>query len=298
MDKYFALLGISEDSSISEIEIAYEKQLKKYKSDMYAEDPAYSKKRCREVKKAYDAIMLYRRRGILPKEVKHCSVEKAIESTELEQSKVTEPMKPKEKLVIETPRADARLREIEKSKKVATFGFLWGIIGLILFFSILPKTPEYNPSDFVRISDYPAPEVSDIYVAEVVLAANKFIEDYAEDYPRESVNFSSREKGSREQTRWETKFTKTYWNKQNFERVTDYLAYTYDGYNCDSSYSYISYYSAVYTFYGFLSPEELLGYRNPFSKAVIDSALDMYKYYVTFYEEYNKGNVLSNSVAL
>ena len=56
LKKYYKLLGVQPEAQLSEVEAAYMKKLERYKSDYYSDDPAYARKRCRELDKAYKAI--------------------------------------------------------------------------------------------------------------------------------------------------------------------------------------------------------------------------------------------------
>jgi len=301
MKQYYALLGLREDAGFSELEQAYEKQLQKYEADVYDDDPAYRKRKRKELEEAYTAIRLFLEKGydrtydrsvVNREEAVKKSAENRAEATE---NKAEEPeleaqtvIPDKTPLTIETPHADARLREIsERRKKTSMLGFLL-LAGIILLIYLLPRAPEFDPSGYVSIKDYPNAKASDLYVAEVASAAKTFIMDYAEEYPPEYVRFTYEEEGARVQRRWEKEFVKTYWQKENLDEVMDYLTVTYEGYDCDSSYAYDFLENAAYAFYGFMNGDELAGYIDPFHNRRIDSVLDMLKFYVRFYKEYEE----------
>lgn len=54
MNRAFSILGVREDACKEEIKQAYERRLKKYKSDDYADDPEYVRKKIAELKEAYN----------------------------------------------------------------------------------------------------------------------------------------------------------------------------------------------------------------------------------------------------
>lgn len=58
MKDCFELLGVREDASIEEIQKAFERKAGRYKGDFYAEDPAYAKKKLREVQEAYEEAIV------------------------------------------------------------------------------------------------------------------------------------------------------------------------------------------------------------------------------------------------
>jgi len=304
MKQYYTLLGLRADAGFSELEQAYEKQLQKYEADVYDDDPAYRKRKRKELEEAYTAIRLFLEKGYdrtydrsvgnreeavkEPAENRPGAGENEAEKPETEKQTATLYETP---LTIETPHADARLREIaERRKKTSMIGCLL-LAGIILLIYLLPRAPEFDPSGYVSIKDYPNAKVSDLYVAEVAEAAKAYIKDYAVEHPGEYVLADNSEEGSDLQSRWEEAFLKAYWNRSSLDEVTDYLAVTYEGYHCTSDYAYYAVEGAVYAFYGFMERDKLIGYISPFSDQVIDSTLDVLKYYTVFYEEYSQGNI-------
>lgn len=305
MKQYYMLLGLREDANLSEVEAAYERQIQKYKSDAYADDPVYSKRKCRELEHAYVAIRLYIEKGYVVAENKEVAVQpepaKPIRNIiELEgepdfdfdipmsgEVRAEKPETDTECCTIETPHADARLRQIKEREKKAGKIAVAVIAVLVVLLGMIPQPPSFDPEGHVYITEYAQAEANDLYIAEIASAAKKRLDDYAVKYPKEETKFSF-EEGSDEQSRWETKFVKTYWGKQEFGRVFDHLTYTYEGYECDRSYSWESCKNAAYAFYGFYNSDEILGYISPYTGRVINSTLDMYKFYVKFYEEYSK----------
>lgn len=57
MKDCFEVLGVSKDASIEDIQRAFERKAERYKGDFYAEDPAYAKKKLKELKEAYEAAV-------------------------------------------------------------------------------------------------------------------------------------------------------------------------------------------------------------------------------------------------
>ena len=58
MKDCFEVLGVGKDASIEDIQRAFERKAERYKGDFYAEDPAYAKKKLKELKEAYDAAAI------------------------------------------------------------------------------------------------------------------------------------------------------------------------------------------------------------------------------------------------
>ena len=54
MKNCFELLGVAEDATLEEIQAAFACKAARYKSDFYADDPAYAKKKLRELQAAYE----------------------------------------------------------------------------------------------------------------------------------------------------------------------------------------------------------------------------------------------------
>ena len=60
MDKYFKILNVNKDMSLSEIKSAYRKLLKKYHPDTYLGDKAFAEKKTIEINEAYSEIVKYK----------------------------------------------------------------------------------------------------------------------------------------------------------------------------------------------------------------------------------------------
>lgn len=54
MKRCFEILGVGEDATLEQMQAAYEQKASKYKSDFYADDPAYAKKKLQELRAAYE----------------------------------------------------------------------------------------------------------------------------------------------------------------------------------------------------------------------------------------------------
>lgn len=54
MTDCFEFLGVSKDATIEEIQKAFEQKASRYRSDFYADDPDYVKKKLKQLKEAYE----------------------------------------------------------------------------------------------------------------------------------------------------------------------------------------------------------------------------------------------------
>ena len=286
MERHYTLLGVQPDAELTEVEEAYKKKLERYKSDYYSDDPAYARKRCRELDKAYKAIRSSRETEHNWVAVKDEYLDAARQAEEEKQKRLNGEVDPSQLTKGDLIQIEANKR---KKRDAKIGGILIAIIILPFFFLPYDPPEEFNPKDYVYITDYPDALSKDVYIAEVALAAKEYIEEYAIDHPRINIKVTKDNYVGRDQSRILNKFVFTYWQKTDISGVANYLAKNYDGYTCDSGYAIDYYDNAIYAFYGFMNLEEIAGYLDPFNKRhAINTWDEMLRYYTKFYEKYSK----------
>lgn len=268
MKKYYQLLGIDNNATIEAIEQAYQRQIEELQS-LQGDDEAYIRAKQERLREAYYAVLLFREtRQVLPDYVARDAeaIEQMLIKARLEKS--------------ERPKS-AKVKGKNKGNWMVGFA----LIAVILIIAELIPVERFEPEQYVYLHQYEQAEEKDLHIGEVAEASKKYIQAYAAHHPREYAPGGTGRYELRKTEKWEQQFLETYWGYESFGEVTDYLCDTYDGYICDSSYD-VGIEDAVYTFYGFLPYNDIIGYRNPFTGELIERTYQIYLYYIQFYEAY------------
>ena len=281
MEKYFQLLGVNHQSTIDDIEKAYQSRLKAL-DVLPVDDEAYIKVKRKRLKEAYYAVLLHQETGkVLPDDFEGGAdaVEQMLVKARLEKNEIPD---------------SAKVKIKNKGKDVAII--IAFLIGLFVAAEVaarlaveLGPNKKIDPEQYVYLHAYEQAEENDIYIGKIAAASKKYIEDYAVKHPKDNTVQENNIGNIYKSDRWEKKFIKRYWGHKSFEEVADYLCETYEGYLCDSS--YIGTDKAIYAFYGFIPYDDIIGYVNPFTGKVFYRGYEIYKFYVKFYEAYQNGEI-------
>jgi len=211
MKKYFQLLGVNHQSTIDDIEKAYQSRLKAL-DVLPVDDEAYIKVKRKRLKEAYYAVLLHRETGkVLPDDFEGGAdaVEQMLVKARLEKSG-----KPKSVKI--------------KSKNKGNWMVLVLIVAVLGVAVELIPVKRFEPAQYVDLSQYEQAEERDLHIAEIAEASKQYILEYAEEHPREYVQGGTLRGDSRKTVRCEREFLETYWGCESFGEVADILNETYE----------------------------------------------------------------------
>ncbi|MEG0924664.1 MAG: hypothetical protein RSE98_06410 [Anaerovoracaceae bacterium] len=276
MNKYYSVLGVSEEATKEEIQAAYEYRTKKYKAADYQDDPEYVHRKTMDLNEAYSAIMGGAASDPEKARLKNSQQRKRI---------VTKPTsiegKAKEKFSeVKTDLKDSA-NAIMKNESL-----IRGILGTIVAVVVLGFTlfagpggessyePDYSGSESEIVYNLQDGEI-DVYRDKIITGLAVY-RDYEETTNDASLLLEE-----------SVRFVGDYFSKETVNETVDYLMTEYT-YYINPSADLIDEMNQIIQWLGLPSYEGALGYVNPFSDEVINNYVEYLKYLNDAYEDQNK----------